>query len=172
MAAYVTTADALVALNSPIPFSSVSIPCNSGNVVPLATGVLNLRGSNTNRFARYNVRVQANVQIPAGGAVTPIALGIALNGAILPESVAIVTPLRSNSRGRVRKSDCGGESFGASFPMHPSDFPPTFQAFGISSLIDGLCKRTTSFFVSLFVCHYGAATTPTTIPSRSECAAF
>ena len=92
MAAYVTTADALVALNSPIPFSSVSIPCNSGNVVPLATGVLNLRGSNTNRFARYNVRVQANVQIPAGGAVTPIALGIALNGAILPESVAIVTP--------------------------------------------------------------------------------
>lgn len=92
MAEYVTTADALVALNGTIPFSAVSIPCNTGNVVPLATGVLNLRGSNTGRFARYNVRVQANVQIPTGGAVTPIALGIALNGAIIPESVAIVTP--------------------------------------------------------------------------------
>lgn len=92
MAEYVTTTDALVALNGTIPFSSVSIPCNTGNVVPLAVGVLNLRGGNTNRFARYQVRVQANVQIPTGGAVTPIAVGIALNGAVLPESIAIVTP--------------------------------------------------------------------------------
>jgi len=38
------------------------------------------------------VRVQANVQIPEGGAVTPIAVGIALNGAVIPESIAIVTP--------------------------------------------------------------------------------
>lgn len=92
MAEYVTTTDALVALNGTIPFSQVSIPCNTGNVVPLAVGVLNLRGSNANRFARYQVRVQANVQIPDGGAVTPIAIGIAINGAVIPESVAIVTP--------------------------------------------------------------------------------
>lgn len=92
MAEYITTSDALVALNGTIPFNSVSIPCNSGNVVPLASGILNLRGSNTNRFARYDVDVQANVQIPTGGAVTPIALGIAINGAVIPESIAIVTP--------------------------------------------------------------------------------
>lgn len=92
MAEYVTTTDALVALNGTIPFSSVSIPCNTGNVVPLAVGILNLRGGNTNRFARYEVRVQANVQIPTGGAVTPIAIGIAINGAVVPESIAIVTP--------------------------------------------------------------------------------
>lgn len=92
MAEYVTTTDALVALNNTIPFNSVSIPCNAGNVDPLAVGILNLRGKTCNRFARYNVRVQANVQIPTGGAVTPIALGIAVNGAIIPESVAIVTP--------------------------------------------------------------------------------
>ncbi len=92
MAEYVTTTDALVALNGTIPFSAVSIPCNTGNVVPLAVGVLNLRGGNTNRFARYQVRVQANVQIPTGGAVTPIAIGIAINGAVIPESIAIVTP--------------------------------------------------------------------------------
>lgn len=92
MAEYVTTTDALVALNGTIPFGSVSIPCNTGNVVPLAVGVLNLRGGNTNRFARYQVRVQANVQIPTAGAVTPIAIGIAINGAVIPESIAIVTP--------------------------------------------------------------------------------
>lgn len=92
MAEYVTTTDALVALNGTIPFSSVSIPCNTGNVIPLAVGILNLKGNTPNRFARYNVRVQANVQIPEGGAVTPIAIGIAVNGAVIPESIAIVTP--------------------------------------------------------------------------------
>ena len=92
MASYVTTTDALVALNGTIPFNSVSIPCNKGNVIPLAPGILNLNGNTSNRFARYEVTLQANVQIPEGGAVTPIALGITLNGVVIPESVAIVTP--------------------------------------------------------------------------------
>ena len=92
MAEYVTTTDALVALGNTIPFNSVSVPCNTGNVVPLAVGVLNLRGGNTNRFARYRVEVKGNVQIPEGGAVTPIALALSVNGSVIPESVAIVTP--------------------------------------------------------------------------------
>jgi hypothetical protein len=92
MASYVTTTDALVALNGTIPFNSVSIPCNKGNVVPLVPGILNLNGNTSNRFARYEVTLQGNIQIPEGGAVTPIAVGIALNGAVIPESVAIVTP--------------------------------------------------------------------------------
>ena len=92
MASYVTTSDALVALNGTIPFNSVSIPCSKGNVVTIVPGILNLNGSTSNRFARYDVTLQANIQIPTGGAVTPIAVGIALNGTIIPESVAIVTP--------------------------------------------------------------------------------
>ena len=92
MAEYVTTSDVLVALNNTIPFDRVSIPCNRGNVIPLAAGVLELEGNTPNRFARYRVRVQGNVQIPTGGAVTPIALGITVNGAVIPESIAIVTP--------------------------------------------------------------------------------
>lgn len=92
MAVYVTTSDALVALNGTIPFNSVSIRCNTGNVTPLASGILNLRGSSSNRFARYHVRVQANVQIPEDGEVTPIAIAIAVNGAAIPESIAIITP--------------------------------------------------------------------------------
>jgi len=92
MASYITTTDALVALNGTIPFDSVSIPCNKGNVVPLAPGILNLKGNTSNRFARYEVSLQGNIQIPTGGAVTPIAAAITVNGAIVPDSVAIVTP--------------------------------------------------------------------------------
>lgn len=92
MARYITAADALVALNSTIPFNVVSISCNTGNVVPIVEGVLNLKGNTPNKFARYDVTVQANVQIPTGGAVTPIAIGIAVNGVVVPESVAIITP--------------------------------------------------------------------------------
>ena len=92
MASYVTTSDALVTLNGTIPFNSVSIPCSKGNVIPLAPGILNLNGNTSNRFARYEVTLQGNIQIPEGGAVTPIALGITLNGVVIPESVAIVTP--------------------------------------------------------------------------------
>lgn len=92
MASYITTTDALVALNGTIPFNSVSIPCNKGNVVPLVPGILNLNGGSSNRFARYRVVLQGNIQIPTGGAVTPIALGITLNGVTIPESVAIITP--------------------------------------------------------------------------------
>ncbi len=91
MARYITTTDSLVALNGTIPFNVVSIPCNTGNVVPIVEGILNLKGNTPNKFARYEVTLQGNVQIPTGGAVTPIALGIALNGAVIPESVAIIT---------------------------------------------------------------------------------
>lgn len=92
MAKYITSTDQNVALNSAIPFDVVSIPCNKGCVVPLSTGVLTLRGDTPNRFARYDVEVQANVAIPTGGAVTPLAVAITLNGVAIPDSVAIVTP--------------------------------------------------------------------------------
>ena len=104
MASYVTTTDALVALNGTIPFNSVSIPCNKGNVIPIVPGILNLNGSTSNRFARYEVTLQGNIQIPEGGAVTPIALGITLNGVVIPESVAIVTPAAAGDYWHVNTS--------------------------------------------------------------------
>ena len=91
MAKYITSTDQNVALNSTIPFDIVSIPCNKGCVIPITTGVLNLR-SGANQQARYDVTVQANVSIPTGGAVTPIALGITINGVVIPDSVAIINP--------------------------------------------------------------------------------
>ena len=92
MAKYIASTDQNVALNNTVPFDIVSIPCNKGCVTPITTGVLTLQGGNVNRFARYNVELQANVAIPTGGAVTPIALAITLNGVAIPDSVAIVTP--------------------------------------------------------------------------------
>lgn len=92
MAKYITSTDQNIALNGAVPFDVVSIPCNKGCVVPIATGVVTLNGGSANRFARYEVTVQANVAIPTGGAVTPVALAITLNGVPLADSVAIVTP--------------------------------------------------------------------------------
>jgi hypothetical protein len=92
MAKYITSTDQNVALNSTIPFDIVSIPCNKGCVVPLATGIVTLNGGTSNRFARYEVDVQGNFAIPEGGAVTPIAVAVTLNGIPIPDSVAIATP--------------------------------------------------------------------------------
>lgn len=91
MAKYITSTDQNVALNNTIPFDIVSIPCNKGCVIPITTGVLNLR-SGVNQQARYNVRLQANVSIPEEGEVTSLALAITLNGVAIPDSVAIVSP--------------------------------------------------------------------------------
>lgn len=91
MARYITSTDQNVALNGTIPFDIVSIPCNKGCVIPLTTGVLTLRSGISNP-ARYDVTLQANVAIPEGGEVTPIAVAITMNGVALPDSVAIVTP--------------------------------------------------------------------------------
>lgn len=87
----ITTTDQNVALNNTIPFNVVSIPCNRGSVIPIATGVLTLRGG-ANQPARYNVTAQANVAIPTGGTVAPLAVAITLNGSTIPDSIAIVTP--------------------------------------------------------------------------------
>ena len=92
MAKYITSTDQNVALNNTIPFDIVSIPCNKGCVVPITTGVLTLNGSSTNRFARYEVTLQGNISIPEGGAVTPVAVAITLNGVAIPDSIAIITP--------------------------------------------------------------------------------
>ena len=92
MAKYITSTDTNVALNGTIPFNVVSIPCNKGCVVPVATGVITLKGNTSNSFARYEVTVQGNIAIPTGGTVTPIAVAITINGAEIPDSIAIVTP--------------------------------------------------------------------------------
>lgn len=104
MARYITSTDQNVALNGTFPFDIVSIPCNKGYVIPITTGVLNLNGGTSNRFARYEVKLQGNIAIPTGGAITPIAVAITLNGVAIPDSVAIITPAAAEDLWHVNTS--------------------------------------------------------------------
>ena len=93
-----------VSLNTPITFDS-SIPCNRGYVLhENGTGNFILRGIVNNAcgcFARYQVTFNGNIAIPTGGAVTPIAVGITLNGELRQGSRAIFTPSAVDEYGNV-----------------------------------------------------------------------
>lgn len=93
-----------VSLNTPITFDS-SIPCNRGYVLhENGTGNFILRGIVNNScgcFARYQVTFNGNIAIPEEGEVTPIAVGIALNGELRQGSRAIFTPQAVDEYGNV-----------------------------------------------------------------------
>lgn len=91
-----------VALNGPIIFSA-SIPCTRGYVYHEdETGVFILRGmTNGQCFATYQVTFNGNVAIPTGGAVTPIAVAITVNGEPRVTSRAIFVPAAVDTYGNV-----------------------------------------------------------------------
>lgn len=104
MAEYLANAEQNVALNSPILFTA-SIPCNRGYVYHEdETGIFILRGAVNNPsgcFARYQVTYNGNVAIPTGGAVTPIAVALTVNGEPRLTSRAIFTPAAVDAYGNV-----------------------------------------------------------------------
>lgn len=104
MAEYLANAEQLVSLNNPILFTA-SIPCNRGYIYHEdETGIFILRGVVNNPsgcFARYQVTYNGNIAIPTGGAVTPIAVSIAVNGESRPTSRAIFTPAAVDTYGNV-----------------------------------------------------------------------
>lgn len=90
-----------VALNAPILFDA-SIPCTRGNVFHEdGTGIFILRGNTNNCFARYQITFNGNIAIPTGGAITPIAVAISVNGEERPTSKAIYTPTVVDTYGNV-----------------------------------------------------------------------
>lgn len=81
-----------VALNNPILFDA-TIPCPRGCVIhENGTGNFILRGVTSNCFARYQLNFGANLALPEGATVTPIAVAISVNGETRPSSLAISTP--------------------------------------------------------------------------------
>lgn len=92
------------ALNNPINFLD-SIKCPAGNVVHQSgTGIFILRGRSANqcaRFARYKLDFTGNIAIPTGGAITPIATGILVNGEVWQGSRSIFTPAAVETYGAV-----------------------------------------------------------------------
>ena len=101
MAEYLANAVQNVALNSPVLFTA-SIPCTKGYVYHEdETGIFILRGITNNCFARYQVTYNGNIAIPEGGAISPIALAISVNGESRPTSEAIFTPAAVDTYGNV-----------------------------------------------------------------------
>lgn len=104
MAEYLANAVQSVAINGSVLFTA-SIPCTRGYVYHEdETGIFTLRGIVNNSsccFARYQVTFNGNIAIPDGGAVTPIALALAVNGEERPTSRAIFTPAAVDEYGNV-----------------------------------------------------------------------
>lgn len=101
MADFVANAVQTVDLNQPILFDA-SIPCTKGYVFhENQTGNFILRGVTPNAFARYQLTFNGNIAIPDGGAVTPIAVAITVNGETRPTSRAIFTPVAVDEYGNV-----------------------------------------------------------------------
>lgn len=90
-----------MAVNAPVLFSA-SIPCNKGCIYHEdETGVFILRGVTSNCFARYQATFNGNIAIPTGGAVTPIAVAITVDGEPRVTSRAIFTPAAVDEYGNV-----------------------------------------------------------------------
>lgn len=101
MAEYLANAVQSVALNDAVLFTA-SIPCTKGYIYHEdETGIFILRGVTTNCFARYQVTFNGNIAVPEGGAVTPIALCISVNGESRPTSKAIFTPQAVDEMGNI-----------------------------------------------------------------------
>lgn len=101
MAEYVENDVQNVSLDNPILFNA-SIPCNTGCVFhENGTGIFILKGKTPNCFARYQVTYNGNIAIPEGGAVTAIAIDVAVNGESRPTSKAVYTPAAVDTFGNV-----------------------------------------------------------------------
>lgn len=101
MAEYLANAVQSIALNQPAIFTA-SIPCPRGCVYHEdETGIFILRGVTQNCFARYQVTFNGNIAIPTGGAVTPIAVALAVNGEPRQTSRAIFVPAAVETYGNV-----------------------------------------------------------------------
>ena len=101
MAEYLANAVQNVALNDALLFTA-SIPCTKGYVYHEdETGIFILRGVTNNCFARYQITYNGNIAVPEGGAVTPIALCVAVNGEQRQTSKAIFTPQAVDEYGNV-----------------------------------------------------------------------
>lgn len=73
-----------------------AIGCNRGMVLHRpGSGILTLRGIVNNpcaRFARYRVAYDGNIAVPEGGTAGEIQLGLAIDGEVVPTSIAAATP--------------------------------------------------------------------------------
>lgn len=117
-----------VTLNGPVLFRA-SIPCNRGYVYHEdETGNFILRGivnNQCNCFAHYQVTFNGNIAIPEGGAVTPIAIALTVNGEPRLTSRAIFTPAAAEGFGNVTSTAIIKVPKGCCFSLSVDSVPAT-----------------------------------------------
>lgn len=73
-----------------------AIGCNRGYVLHRpGSGILTIRGivnNPCNRFARYRVAYDGNIAVPEDGTAGEIQLALAIDGEVVPTSIAAATP--------------------------------------------------------------------------------
>lgn len=128
MAEYLANEVQEVSLYSPVIFRA-SIPCNRGYVYHEdETGIFILRGIVNNPcacFAQYQVTFNGNIAIPEGGTVTPIAVGITINGEPRLTSRAIFTPAAAEDYGNVTSTAIIKVPRGCCFSLAVEAIPAT-----------------------------------------------
>lgn len=95
MAEYVTTAGSQLVDVSQNVLLIDSDPCQRGWVLHRnGSGILTLRGVTCGcaRYAKYHLTFSANIAVPTGGTVDPIAIALAIDGEPILSSRAVVTP--------------------------------------------------------------------------------
>lgn len=127
-AEYLANAIQEVALNAPVVFTA-SIPCNKGYVYHEdETGIFILRGIVPNqcaRFAVYRVTFNANIALPDGADVVPIAAALTVNGEPRPTSRAIYTPAAVEEYGNVTSTAIIKVPRGCCFSLSIENVPAT-----------------------------------------------
>lgn len=75
---------------------NTAIGCNRGYVLHRpGSGILTIRGMVNNPcagFARYRVSFDGNIAVPEGGTAGEIQLALAIDGEVVPTSIATATP--------------------------------------------------------------------------------
>lgn len=114
-----------VSLNAPVIFNA-SIPCTRGCVYHEdETGIFILRGMTNQCFATYQVTFNGNIALPEGGAVTPIAVAITVNGEPRLTSRAIFTPADTETFGNVTSTAIIKVPRGCCFSVSVESVPAT-----------------------------------------------
>ena len=105
-----------------------SIPCNRGYVIHReGSGILILRGitGGCNCFARYQVTFNANIAVPTGGTVGPIAVALAIDGEPVQTSRAIATPAAAGDYSNVTSTAIITVPKGCCFTIAVENVPAT-----------------------------------------------
>lgn len=125
-AEYLANAVQNINLNAPAIFTA-SIPCTKGYVYHEdETGIFILRGITCNQcFATYQITFNGNIAIPEGGAVSPIAIAITINGEPRLTSRAVFTPAAAEDYGNVTSTCIVKIPKGCCFSMSIEYIPAT-----------------------------------------------